>query len=161
MLCSVLNSFNAWKQNEEITYRQVFQCQLIVHPQEHKRYNKTYEENNERHLSTIFRFVGFLLKVLRWRCCNFLLVFQSLHRKLIHLLNRNQHIFWTATDHHHSAWHLFFNWDLLPVRLNRHYEAWSYKKTNYRKLKVYRKSVQKEPTVKRCLLILDLKQLRS
>ena len=27
----------------------------------------------------------------------------------------------------------------------------------YKKIKVYRKSVQKEPTVKKCLLILDLK----
>ena len=31
----------------------------------------------------------------------------------------------------------------------------------YKKITGYRKSVQKEPTVKRCLLILDLKPLRS
>ena len=35
------------------------------------------------------------------------------------------------------------------------------KKKKYKKVKVYRKSVKKEPTVKRCLLILDLKTLRS
>ena len=51
----------------------------------------------------------------------------------------------------------FFNWDSLHARLNSHYKAWSYKKKKHKKIKAYRKSVQKEPTVKRCLLILDLK----
>ena len=55
---------------------------------------------------------------------------------------------------------LFFNWDSLHTRLNSHYEAWSYKKS-IKKITGYRKSVWKEPTVKRCLLILDLKALRS
>ena len=41
------------------------------------------------------------------------------------------------------------------------YEAWSYKKKKHKKIKVYRKSVQKEPRVKKCLLILGLKPLRS
>ena len=54
-----------------------------------------------------------------------------------------------------------FNWHSLHARLNSHYEAWSYKKKKHKKITAYRKSVQKEPTVKRCLLILDLKQLRS
>ena len=35
------------------------------------------------------------------------------------------------------------------------------KKKKHRKIKAYRKSVQKETTVKRCLLILDLKPLRT
>ena len=52
---------------------------------------------------------------------------------------------------------LFFNWD----SLNSHYEERSYKKNKHKKVKAYRKSVKEEPTVKRCLLILDLKPLRS
>ena len=55
----------------------------------------------------------------------------------------------------------FFNWDSLHARLNSHYKAWSYKKKKYKKIKAHRKSVYKEPTVKRCLLILDLKLFRS
>ena len=35
------------------------------------------------------------------------------------------------------------------------------KKKNHKKIKAYRKSVQKEPTFKMCLLILDLKPFRS
>ena len=60
-----------------------------------------------------------------------------------------------------TAFSFFFNWDSLHARLNSHYEAWSYKKRSTKKITGYRKSVQKEPTVKRCLLILDLKPLRS
>ena len=55
----------------------------------------------------------------------------------------------------------FFNWYSLHARLNSHYEAWSYKKKKYKKVKAYMKSVYKEPTVKTYLLILDLKPLRS
>ena len=55
----------------------------------------------------------------------------------------------------------FFNWDSLHARLNSHYKAWSYKKKKHKKIKAYRKSLQKEPTVNRCLLILDLKPFRS
>ena len=54
-----------------------------------------------------------------------------------------------------------FNQDLLHARLNSHYEAWSYKKRSTKKIAGYGKSVYKEPIVKRCLLILDLKPLRS
>ena len=54
----------------------------------------------------------------------------------------------------------FLNWDSLHVRLNSNYAAWSYKKTKHKKVKAYRKSVYKEPTVKRSLLILDLKPFR-
>ena len=43
----------------------------------------------------------------------------------------------------------------------RHYEAWSYKKKKDKNIKAYWKPVQKEPRVKRCLLILGLKPLRS
>ena len=57
--------------------------------------------------------------------------------------------------------YLFFNWDSLHARLNSHYEAWSYKKKKHKKIKAYRKSAQKEPTVKRSLFILDLKPLIS
>ena len=45
--------------------------------------------------------------------------------------------------------------------LKSHYEAWSYKKKNHKKVKAYRKSVQKELTFERCLLILELMLLRS
>ena len=55
----------------------------------------------------------------------------------------------------------FFNWDSVHAKLNSHYEAWNYKKKSTKKITGYRKSVSKEPTVKRCLLILDLKPLRS
>ena len=55
----------------------------------------------------------------------------------------------------------FFKWDSLHARLNSHSTAWSYKKKKHKKIKAYRKSVKKEPTVKRCLLILDLKPFRS
>ena len=54
----------------------------------------------------------------------------------------------------------FFNWDSLHARLNSHYKAWNYKKKKHKKMKAYRKSLYKEPSVNRCLLILDLKQFR-
>ena len=44
----------------------------------------------------------------------------------------------------------------LKLRLNSHYKAWSFKKKKDKKIKAYRKSLQKEPTVDSCLLILDL-----
>ena len=56
---------------------------------------------------------------------------------------------------------IYFNWDSLHARLNSHYEAWSHKKKKHKNIRAHRKSVQKEPTVKRCLLILNLKPLRS
>ena len=46
---------------------------------------------------------------------------------------------------------LFFNWNSLHARLNSHYEICSYKTNKYKKIKAYKKFVQKEPTVKRCL----------
>ena len=55
----------------------------------------------------------------------------------------------------------FFYWDSCYARLNGHYEAWSCKKKKHKKIKAHRKSVQKEPTDNRCLLILDLKLFRS
>ena len=55
---------------------------------------------------------------------------------------------------------IFFNWDSLHARLKNHYRAQSYKKKKHKKITAYMISVQKEPTVKRCLLILDLKPLR-
>ena len=54
-----------------------------------------------------------------------------------------------------------FKWDSLHARLNSHYKVWSYKKKKHKKITAYRISVQKKPTVKRCLLILYLKPLRS
>ena len=54
-----------------------------------------------------------------------------------------------------------FNWDSLHARLICHYKAWSSMKKKHKKIKAYRNSIHKEPIVKRCLLILDLKPLRS
>ena len=51
--------------------------------------------------------------------------------------------------------------DPLHVRLNSHYEAWSYKEKKHTKFKANRKFVSKEHAVKRCLLTLDLKPFRS
>ena len=53
--------------------------------------------------------------------------------------------------------YIFLNWDSIHERLNSHCKAWSYKKKKHKRIKAYRKSLQKEPTVSRCLLILDLK----
>ena len=53
-----------------------------------------------------------------------------------------------------------FNWDSLHARLNSYYKAWSYKKKKSKKIKAYSKSLQKEPTVNRCLLILDVQTFR-
>ena len=57
----------------------------------------------------------------------------------------------------------FFNWDTLHARLSSHCKAWSYKKKKKKKeeIKAYRKSLLQEPTVNRCLLILDLQPYRS
>ena len=50
-----------------------------------------------------------------------------------------------------------FNWDSLHARLNSHYKAWSYKKKKHKKINACRKSLYKEDTVNRCLLILDFR----
>ena len=34
----------------------------------------------------------------------------------------------------------FVNWDSFHARLNSHYESWSYKKKNHKKIKAYNKS---------------------
>ena len=54
-----------------------------------------------------------------------------------------------------------FFWDSLHARLNSYCKAWSYKKKKHKKFKAYKKSVQKEPAVKRCLLIRDLNPFRG
>ena len=57
-------------------------------------------------------------------------------------------------------WIIFFNWDLLHAWQNlatmRHGVT---RKRSTKRLKAYRKSVQKEPRIKMCLLILGLKPL--
>ena len=75
------------------------------------------------------------------------------------VLNIQQNIFILEQAAH--FYFIFFNWDSLHAKMISHYESWNYKKKKHKKIKAYRKSVQKEPTVKRCLLILDLKSLRS
>ena len=42
----------------------------------------------------------------------------------------------------------FFNWDSVNVRLNSHYEAWSYKKKKYKKIKAYRNLFRKNLQLK-------------
>ena len=49
---------------------------------------------------------------------------------------------------------IHLNWNSLHAMPNSHYVASSYNKKKFRKIKAYRKSVQKEPT-DRCPLILD------
>ena len=53
----------------------------------------------------------------------------------------------------------FFNWDSLHVRLNSRYEAWSTKEAQ-NDCSIQEICVERT-TVKRCLLILDLRPLRS
>ena len=53
----------------------------------------------------------------------------------------------------------FFNGDSLHARLNIN-KVWSYKEKMHKKIKAYMKSLQKEPTNNRCLLILDLAPFR-
>ena len=60
----------------------------------------------------------------------------------------------------HAFFIFFLNWDSLHVRLKCCYNAWCYKKEAHKGYE-YRKSVSKEPSVKRSMLILDLKPLRS
>ena len=49
-----------------------------------------------------------------------------------------------------------------PCEAEQSLQGMSYKKKEHKKIKAYRKSLYKEPTVNRCLLILlDLKPLRS
>ena len=45
---------------------------------------------------------------------------------------------------------------MTPYTVEDHNEAWSYKKKKYKKIKGYTKSALKEPTNKKCLLILNL-----
>ena len=56
---------------------------------------------------------------------------------------------------------ILFNWYSLHARLKSHYEGWRHKIKKHKKIKAYGKSVQKESTVQRCILILDLKPFRS
>ena len=46
----------------------------------------------------------------------------------------------------------------IHAKLNSHYKTWSYIEKKHKNIKAYRKYVEKEPTVKACLLILNLKQ---
>ena len=55
---------------------------------------------------------------------------------------------------------VIFNWDSFHARLNSHYKTWSYKKKKHKNIKAYLKSLWKEPTVNKCLLILDLNPFR-
>ena len=55
----------------------------------------------------------------------------------------------------------FFNWDSPHARLTATTRHGVRIKKGTKKITGYRKSVYKEPKVKRCLLILDLKPLRS
>ena len=65
------------------------------------------------------------------------------------------------TDKNLKNWLFFFNWYSLHAKLNSYYEAWKYKKKKHKKIKTHKKSFYKEPTVKMCLLVLDLKPFKS
>ena len=62
---------------------------------------------------------------------------------------------------HINKYIYFFNWDFLHAVINRHSKAWSYKKKRHKKVKAYRKSIYKQPTDNRCLLILESNPIRS
>ena len=53
-----------------------------------------------------------------------------------------------------------FELGFTPCKSEQSLQAWNYKKKKHKKIIAYRKSLQKEPTGNRCLLILDLKPLR-
>ena len=76
-------------------------------------------------------------------------IYHHHHSKLSIMLSTN----WlnVGYSYHHFIVHyifcvqlyqLFFHWDSLNIRLNSHYQAWSYKK-KYRNIKTYRKSLYK------------------
>ena len=48
----------------------------------------------------------------------------------------------------HETGMIFFNWDSHHAWLNSQSKQWSYKKMKHKKIKTYRKSLQKQPTVK-------------
>ena len=55
---------------------------------------------------------------------------------------------------------VFLKLGSLYARQSSHYKAWIYKKTKHKKIKAYRESLCKEPTVNRYLLNLALKPYR-
>ena len=61
---------------------------------------------------------------------------------------------WKNADQNNSEYGHFLH------SVDSHYKAWSYKKKKHKKIKAYIKSLYKEPTVNRYLLILDLKPFR-
>ena len=51
--------------------------------------------------------------------------------------------------------------DLLQCKTEQPLQGMELQKKNHKKIKAYRKSFWKEPTVNRCLLVLDLNPFRS
>ena len=76
------------------------------------------------------------------------------------MMSRSKWTLFEFSHHFFIILVIFFNWDSLHASLNSHYETWSYKKKKYKKIKAYRKSLYKEATVNRCLLILDFQPFR-
>ena len=56
---------------------------------------------------------------------------------------------------------IFLSLGFTPCKAEQPLKGMELEKNKHKKIKAYRKSVYKEPTVKRCLLILDLKPFRS
>ena len=49
---------------------------------------------------------------------------------------------------------------MTPCKVEQALRGTSYKKKKHKKIRAYRKSVQKDPTVKRCLFFPELEPLR-
>ena len=57
--------------------------------------------------------------------------------------------------------HLFFKLGFTPCKAEQPLQGMELQEKKHKNIKAYRKSLQKKPTVKRCLLIQDLKLFRS
>ena len=86
-----------------------------------------------------------------WNCCGYAVCSVADGNFFIYSVNNSFFCFFFFV--------FILNWNSFHVRLNAHYEVWSYKKS--KTLKRNTKAVWKECKDKRCLLIVDWKLFRS
>ena len=67
----------------------------------------------------------------------------------------------TISNFHFASFFFFFLLGFTPCNAEQPLQgkAWSYRKKKHKKIKAYRSSVWKEPTVKRCLFLLHIQVL--
>ena len=110
--------------------------------------SKIFEKSKHIHL------VKFLRKNLKWILCfnHALTSLTDLIRKALDgdkfacgvfidlqkAFNNVDHNILLSKLYHYG---FFYYWDSIHARLNNHYEAWSYKKKEHKKIKAYQKSV--------------------